>query len=160
MVLGIMVGLHAAKKVKRFVSNFQEHVTPRLGSVVHCSLAVNLEHTGIYIGDDTIVHLSGNGIIEAVSSNEFLERLEGLNFAINNYVSCYDDDPVGSKFVAERAASMVGEWRDYNIVLDNCHQFTSGCLSGNFENADNFFWMVENKAFDVLGANCWRVWER
>jgi hypothetical protein len=48
----------------------------------------------------------------------------------------------------------------YNLILDNCHQFTSGCLSGNFENAHNFFWMVRDETFKVLGANGWRVWDR
>jgi hypothetical protein len=55
---------------------------------------------------------------------------------------------------------MVNDYRDYNLILDNCHQFTSGCLSGNFENAHNFFWMVRDETFKVLGANGWRVWDR
>ena len=55
---------------------------------------------------------------------------------------------------------MVGKSRDYNFIMDNCHQFTSGCLTGDFENADNFLWMLKDTAGEVLGADNWRLWDR
>ena len=54
---------------------------------------------------------------------------------------------------------MVGKRRNYNVILDNCHQFSSGCLSGNYENPHNFFWMVKYEAKKYLHADQWRVWE-
>jgi len=37
----------------------------------------------------------------------------------------------------------VGGRRNYNLFFDNCHQFTCGCISGDFDNPCNLFRMVE-----------------
>lgn len=148
------------KKIKNVIRGFQAKVTPVPGSVVYCDLVDVVEHSGIYIGDNTIVHLSGNGRIEAVSPREFIARLNGLNRSMFIEVSCKDGCAVGSEEVANRAIMMIGDTRDYNLLLDNCHQFTSGCLSGDFENADNFLMFLKLEASKVLGVDCWRAWER
>lgn len=36
--------------------------------------------------------------------------------------------------------------------MDNCHQFSSGCITGNTENSDNFFWMLEDTLKRKVGA--------
>ncbi len=75
------------------------------------------------------------------------------------YVSSRDGRAVGSRQAAQRALEMVGRSRDYNLVLDNCHQFSSGCLTGNFENSDNFLWMLKETAKKIIGADDdWRKW--
>ena len=43
--------------------------------------------------------------------------------------------------------------------MDNCHQFTAGCLTGNFEEAKNFLWMVKDASAEVLGSDNWRHWD-
>ena len=55
---------------------------------------------------------------------------------------------------------MIDYKRDYNMVLDNCHQFTSGCLTGDFEKGDNALWMLKTRAESALRADNWRVWDR
>ena len=55
---------------------------------------------------------------------------------------------------------MIGYKRNYNMVSDNCHQFTSGCLTGAFENADNALSMLKTRAENTLRADNWRVWDR
>ncbi len=149
--------------MKSFVDNvFRETVEPVPGSVVYCDLGLipgyTVKHSGIYIGDDKIVHLDGSGKIEVVDDFEFKERLHGWNMTLSIYVSSSDSEAVGSNEVAKRAKQMVGNNRDYNLLLDNCHQFTSGCLTGDFENHDNFLWLVKDKAKEQLNANEWRVW--
>lgn len=67
---------------------------------------------------------------------------------------------MGSAVVAERAREMIGKRRNYNLLFDNCHQFTSGCLTGNFENSDNFLVFLKTTVEKELGTNEWRVWER
>ena len=136
----------------------RETIEPVRGSVVYCDLACTVEHSGIYVGHNRIVHLDGNGAVELVSRSEFLGRLGGLNPAMSIYVSSAGTNAVGSAQVASRALAMVGGQRKYNVLLDNCHQFTSGCLTGNFENADNFWWAVKATAERELGAESWRVW--
>jgi len=79
--------------------------------------------------------------------------------AISIYVSCKNDMPVGSEKVAKRAKNMIDKKRDYNVLFDNCHQFTFGCLTEDFENYDNFLWMLKDTARKILSCNTWRVWD-
>ena len=132
---------------------------PIPGTPVYCNLAVAVEHTGIYVGDNEIVQLNGDGNIEIVSPREFLARLDGLNPAVSIYCACRSGKALGRKVIADRARSMVGSRRDYSLVFDNCHQFTCGCISGDFENPCNFFWMVENEIRAKLGAFTWAEWD-
>jgi hypothetical protein len=134
-------------------------VSPSVGSVVYCDLAEYVEHTGIYIGDNKIVHLDGSGIVEVVTPKQFMGRLNGFNSSAHIYVSCKGKSAVGGKAIAERAKKMVGSNRRYNILLDNCHQFTSGCITGNFENSDNFLWMLKHTAKNEIGVNKWLIWD-
>lgn len=147
--------------IESFVDNvIRDKVSPCIGSLVYCDLVMGrAEHSGIYIGKDKIVHLNGDGIIEVVYPDEFLNRLDGWNTAISIYVSCHDGDAVGSANVAERAERMVGRKRDYNLLLDNCHQFSFGCLSGNFENSCNSFRQLKQESNRHIGADEWRVWD-
>lgn len=133
---------------------------PAFGSVVYCDLAGGYgEHSGIYIGNDQIVHLDGSGAIEIVGPHSFLNRLGGANLAITIYASCRDTTPVGSTAAGKRAQSMVGGARDYSVIMDNCHQFTSGCITGNWENADNFLMFLKNTTYKHLGTDSWRSWD-
>lgn len=133
---------------------------PAPGTPVYCKLAGVAEHTGIYVGDDKIVHLNGDGEIEAVSPQEFVSRLDGLNPAVFIYYAAnFDGTPLCKKSIANRARSMVGSRRNYNWAFDNCHQFTCGCLSGDFENPCNAFWMVKMEIMDKLGPFIWKTWD-
>lgn len=143
---------------KSFVDNvIRDKVIPDIGSIVHCSM-YGVEHTGVYIGDGQIVALQGNGKIKKTTPSEFTE---GTN-AISIYVACDNERPISSIYVAELAISMIGGERNYHMLLDNCHQFTVGCITGNFDNADNYFFMVESEISKSLNNNNpinWRVWD-
>ena len=139
--------------------HLRDKVKPRVGSVVYCDLAVFAEHSGIYEGKGRIAHLDGSGRIEIVTARQFLKRLGGLNPADSIYVSCDDEGAIKASKVAKRAREMEGGERPYNVILDNCHQFTSGCLTGDFENADNFLWMLKHTAEQKLDVTNWRLWD-
>ena len=143
---------------KSFVDNvFKDKVTPIKGSILHCSL-LGAEHTGVYIGNNQIVELLGSGEIRIASPSMFID---GTN-AISIYVACNEKTPLGGDYIAERAKEMIGNRRQYNLILDNCHQFTAGCITGNFENSDNFFLFVENtikKNMNRGESIEWRVWD-
>ncbi len=132
---------------------------PAPGTPVYCKLAVVAEHTGIYIGNGEIVHLNGDGDIETVSPRNFVARLDGLNPAVSIYCAGRAGKALGKKNIANRARSMVGRRRNYHWVIDNCHQFTCGCISGDFENSCNFFWMVNMEIQDRLGKFTWLKWD-
>ena len=134
----------------------RDKVEPIKGSVVYCDLAFGFaEHSGIYIGYDEIVHLNSRGDIEIVSPKEFIDGTTAMNIL----VSCKDTEAVGSREVARRATNMVGKSRDYNFLFDNCHQFTAGCLTGDFEGSDNFLMFVKMQTEKILGADTWRHWD-
>lgn len=135
-------------------------VNPVPGSVVYCRLWGGVaEHSGIYTGD-SIIHLNGDGIVESVTDKDFVKRLNGLGFAENIYVSSCFGKAVGSKEVAKRAHEKLWEYRKYNILMDNCHQFVSGCVTGDFENADNFLWMLKHTCKKNLGVTTWNLYQR
>ena len=141
--------------VESFVDGFRDAVKPVTGSVLYCDLVFGYaEHTGIYLGAGRIAHLNGQGIIEAVDRETFLEGTTGVSIL----VSSKDKQAVGSPIVADRAKYMLGRRRKYNFLLDNCHQFAAGCLTGNFNNTQNFLWMVKDEAERRLSSNTWREW--
>ena len=134
----------------------RDQVQPKIGSVLYCDLAFGYaDHSGIYIGNGKIVHLSGKGNIEIVTPKQFIDG----GTACSIYVSCKETASVGCKDTAKRARSMVGRSRSYNFILDNCHQFSSGCLTGDFDNSHNFLWMLKDESSKKINSNSWRYWD-
>lgn len=141
--------------VESIVDNCRDQVQPKIGSVLYCDLAFGyMDHSGIYIGDGKIVHLSGKGNIEIVTPKQFIDG----GTACNIYVSCRDTRAVGCPNTARLAKKMVGTSRDYNFLLDNCHQFSAGCLTGNFDNSSNLLFMLKHEAAKNINSNSWRYW--
>lgn len=149
------------KLVKQIIRDVSRaRVSPVKGSIVLCDLVLGEFHSGVYIGDHEIVNLEGDGSITIVSPEDFLYRIGGLTNAKAIYVSCDEDgEPVGKISVATRALSKVGKSRNYNLLFDNCHQFTSGCITGDFENSDNFTWMLKMTVKEYMGAEKWLLWD-
>ncbi len=143
--------------VESLVDGCRDAVQPIPGSVVYCDLTFGFtEHSGIYLGNGRIAHLNGKGLIESVDKEAFLDGTTGVSIL----VSSRNSKPVGSQQVANRARAMLGKRRSYNMIFDNCHQFTAGCLTGDFNNGNNFFWMLKDQVSAKLGANTWREWRQ
>lgn len=124
-------------------------VAPVEGSILYIDLfGKYAQHSGIYIGNGQIIELSGKGHIQKVNREQFIRGCTGCDI----YVSCQQDKPIGSPSVAQRARRQLGSKRKYNVVLDNCHQFCAGCLSGDFQNSENFLWMLKHSAMTALAA--------
>lgn len=126
---------------------------PDMGSPVWCHLGGSyLNHSGIYIGCGKIVELQGNGRIAEVTLREFLSNVTTWSDEI--FFAATEDGTraLGSMRVARRALDMRDQSTDYNLVLNNCHQFTSGCLSGDFRNADTAFTFLEMTTRDELNG--------
>ena len=130
---------------------------PVKGSVIYCNLGM-LEHSGIYIGNNEIIHLDGDGCIMKVSPEEFTD---GLAVGENIYLGCRGQSPVGNLEIASRAIKYEKEisTRSYNLLFDNCHQFTSACINGNPENTNNFFWMLSDLCKKNLSVDTWCKWD-
>ncbi|GHB13056.1 lecithin retinol acyltransferase family protein [Salinicola rhizosphaerae] len=137
------------------VDSCRTEVKPVIGSVVYCDLHYGwAEHSGIYVGNGKIVHLNGKGRVEAVTAKQFLKGKSGYNI----YVSCKGTKAVGSAEVAKRAKNRIGSITDYNFILDNCHEFTTGCILDEFPNSNNFLWMLKHEVNRHYGADNWRFW--
>ncbi|MGR5151294.1 lecithin retinol acyltransferase family protein [Photobacterium swingsii] len=136
---------------------FNKTPYPIRGSVVYCDLAFgHAEHSGIYIGDDQIVHRNKYGLIEIVSSRGFLAGTT----AITIYVSCdCNGRAVGDEDIAILAESMVGSFHDYSLLSRNCHQFCSYCLNGNWSNSNVLLTQLKSEAKLFLRASQWRAWD-
>ena len=149
-------GLLSSPLVRSAVDNvFRDKVIPVRGSVVYCDKVSGImEHSGIYVGHELIVHMGRSGDVEYVSPREFMEGTT----AISIYVSCIDKRAVGYGAAADHAEESVGSTHDYSLLWNNCHIFCSECLTGR-SNADTFLFMLKQTAEEVMGADSWRVWD-
>jgi len=131
-------------------------VEPVPGSVVYCDLGAGfIEHSGIYIGNGRIVALERDGRIIARTPEGFMKGTPAFGI----YVSCSGDHAVGSRKAAERAREKIGSRRNYNFATDNCHHFSYGCLSGDFESGVVMLRQLKAECRKALGAESWCVWD-
>lgn len=147
-----------------FIDNvFRDAVIPQIGSVVICDLAFGFEHSGIYIGNDVIIHKDGSGILIDVDPDEFINRLDGKNNAISIYVACHDNEPIMIEDACTRAKEAFNncDFIGYDLLNNNCHHFTRYCLTGDTDQwgFDFTFSSLESLLVNKFGMNNWRVWK-
>ncbi|HDR8065778.1 TPA: hypothetical protein QCY66_004757 [Bacillus cereus] len=135
---------------------------PAYGALVYTELLFGLaEHSGIYIGNKKIINLDGKGRITKVSCNQFTENISTFNHEI--YVPCYDGEVISIGFyrAGSNAEEKLSQGRKYNLLFDNCHQFSAGCITGDFENSSNFLSFVKEDFKRALGGESivWRKWD-
>ena len=136
-------------------------VEPVVGSVVYCRLLGGIaEHSGIYVGDGKIVHLNSNGYIQVVNDTCFADVTNGLSFPGNIYVASRFCKAVGKKDIAKRALEKVGKLQGYQLLTNNCHRFVSGCITGEFDNADFLMWALKDTCKKRLGASTWNLYKK
>lgn len=104
------------------------------GSIVVVGLGFFLEHTGVYIGNNQVVELYGDGSINLISLREFL--MGGYKSDISPrtglgvFTACYKGKVIASEKVAFRAKELIGKRIEYHILKNNCHMFAGYCFSG------------------------------
>jgi len=139
---------------------------PEIGAVIYCDLGL-VEHSGIYVGNKEVVQLNSSGEIEKVSLHKFTDSILTLNPIIrvpfNNsddkYTYDYTANSIGSRVVATNARKMIGKQREYCMLMDNCHQFCAGCLTGEFENAINFLIFLKDEVEECINNGNPVKWE-
>lgn len=123
-------------------------VLARKGCILKCDLGVLLEHTGVYIGNGQIVSLNRHSQIRIESATSFFPP--GTDPKSNRiYAACYGntDELLSSALIAKRAKRKVNQKTPYNVFFNNCHRFTTGCITGNFENDVVSFSQLEDVIF-------------
>lgn len=134
---------------------------PGFGSVIYCDLLYGgAEHSGIYVGNNQVVALNGDGEVIKVSLNEFTSHLTTISHEILVPICSSLNTSIHFPSAGYRALSMVGKSRNYHFLLDNCHQFVAGCLTQNFENSTNILWMLKDLVeAKHRGRIVWKTWD-
>lgn len=126
-----------------FLGRYSFHpVCPRIGGVLATGLLGGLlAHTGIYMGKGEVVELDGEGRVRRVDLETF-QSASIFRTGPGIFTACDGLIPIGDPLAAERACMCLGDQHRYDLVFDNCHRFTSGCITGDFENADTLFFLL------------------
>jgi len=110
-------------------------VTPKIGAIVCCGLGGILDHTGIYVGDNTIVELAGDGLVKAVSMERFLSERSGKKI----FIACDSKaQPLVNDLVAEKAVKQVFNYYEYDVISNNCHRFIWQCFAQRDDDLSTF----------------------
>lgn len=106
----------------------EQQVKPRLGAIVCCGIAGVLDHTGIWVGDNTIIEVDGNGLVKPVSVQRFTDTRSGRGI----FIACDSlGVPLASEMAAQRAIAQIFQVRDYHLFDNNCHQFIWQCFQND-----------------------------
>lgn len=145
--------LKAEGVVGAFPGDSRISVKPQNGSVVCCGIYEVLHHTGIWV-DGNIVELNGNGLIRAISPHRFLHDRSGAKI----YVAA---DRRYRALTSERgyqtAIEMIYQYKDYDVIENNCHRFTHYCLTGKDEKI-TLFSELNQRVSELFGTEIhWQV---
>ena len=126
-----------------------------VGAVVYTNIgfAEFAEHTGIYLGADRIVELNGDGNIRIVDSWSFLNS-SSQRTGDKIYIACDQFGyPLKKMDIAVRAIKKINEKWDYDLLFENCHEFTAGAITNVFENEYNYFTGINELIRENLNNN-------
>lgn len=113
----------------------EQHVKPVAGAIVCCGIGGVLDHTGIWVGEDTIIELDGNGLIKPVSAQRFTDTRTGKGI----FIACDSlGVPLASEMAAHRAVAQIFQVRDYHLLDNNCHQFIWECFQTDSKKITTF----------------------
>ncbi|WP_028774339.1 lecithin retinol acyltransferase family protein [Shewanella waksmanii] len=110
-------------------------VRPKPGSIVCCFVYGVIEHTAIWLDEHTLIELHGSGLVRAVSTQRFLAGRTGSKI----YLACdHRHQPLVDETMLERAKRSIYQYREYDLLDNNCHRFVWACLT-NEERAISSF---------------------
>ena len=113
----------------------EQQVKPVAGAIVCCGIGGVLDHTGIWVGEDTIIELDGNGLIKPVSAQRFTDTRTGKGI----FIACDSlGVPLASEMAAHRAVVQIFQVRDYHLLDNNCHQFIWECFQTDSKKITTF----------------------
>ncbi len=135
----------------------EQLVKPSVGAIVCCGIGGVLDHSGIWVGDNTIIEVDGNGLVRPVSTQRFTAGRSGKGI----FIACDSFGvPLASAKAAQRAIEQIYQVRDYHLLDNNCHQFIWQCLASDAKAITTFKALSLNMAqrFDRVvfwdGCDC------
>ena len=130
---------------------------PPPGTPLLVSLALALEHTGVYLGDNKVAELQDDGFVKTVSLTDFING-DTAPFPLRNgtriFAACdaRSRKPLGTAAVAKMARRLSDEayYAGYNLIQSNCHLFVAACAAGMKPN-DEAFTKLVGKGITSIG---------
>ncbi len=120
--------------IAKHPGQLKDTATPKDGSVVCCEVYSVFDHTGIWV-DGRIVELNGNGLVRTVSPERFLHERSGDTI----YVACnHEGDTLVEVGTADRAMSSLYQYREYDLLKNNCHTFVWQTIGSTRESVSRF----------------------
>ena len=105
----------------------EQRVKPQIGAIVCCGIGGVLDHTGIWVDDDTIIELDGEGLIKPISVKRFTKERSGKHI----FIACDSNAlPLACSSAADKAIAQIFQARKYHVLDNNCHQFVWQCFGG------------------------------
>lgn len=145
--------LTVAKSPSDYYSS-HTNVMPTPGSIVCCEVFNLLDHTGIWIDQDTIIELSDSGLVKSVSCQRFMEERSGKNL----FVACnHQHEPIVIDGCESRAIQSVFSYREYDVINNNCHRFVNYCLTG-VDSELTLFSSLNSQLANLSGRNIY--WDK
>ena len=103
----------------------EQIVKPKVGAIVCCGIGGVLDHTGIWVDDDTIVELDGEGLIKPISVKRFTKERSGKHI----FMACDSNaQPLACTEAAKKAMEQIFQMREYDVIDNNCHKFVWQCF--------------------------------
>lgn len=103
----------------------EQKIMPKVGAIVCCGIGGVLEHTGIWVEENMIVELDGNGLIKPISASRFTKERSGKNI----FIACDSNaEPLHCEIAALRAMQQIYTSLPYHVIDNNCHQFIWQCF--------------------------------
>lgn len=111
---------------------------PPPGTPLLVTLSLVLEHTGIYMGNNRVAELGGDGNVRLVSLSRFINGSEDdlirLRTGTRIFAACDKRTrrALTSRTAKDTARTALSSPRStrYDIATVNCHQFTAACING------------------------------
>ena len=112
---------------------------PPPGTPLLVSLALAFEHTGIYLGDNLVAELNGDGHVKAVSLTRFVNGKAEDALPLRNGTRIFAACDARSRrpladartlATARAAVEEGGPRTGYDCAQSNCHLFTAACACG------------------------------
>ena len=129
----------ADSRLKRNASANRLISPPPAGTPLLVSLALAFEHTGIYLGDNRVAELNGDGQVKAVSLTRFVNGTADVFCPIRNgtriFAACdaRSRRPLAAMRTLATACAALEEGKScpgYDFAQVNCHLFTAACVCG------------------------------
>jgi hypothetical protein len=103
----------------------ENKVKPQVGALVCCGIGGLLDHTGIWVDENTIIEVDGEGLIKPISVKRFTKERSGNHI----FIACDSQGkPLASEMAAQRALEQIYQCIDYHMIENNCHQFIWQCF--------------------------------